>query len=85
VDERLDKTLRDFKQGGVAPLSVHEAQPDADTIVLKRFNPKTLTISFVNAELPLLKPCAQNCERLTRKTTISQINGRLEIGLISLA
>jgi len=75
VDERLDEILADFTQGGVAPLSVHEKQPDADTIVGKRFNPKALTISFAGSELSLGESTSE----------IMELESRLNPGLKKLS
>lgn len=52
VDEHLDEVLPSFTKGSFSALSVHEKEPDAG-IVLKRFDPKKLTISFADAKISL--------------------------------
>lgn len=58
VDERLDKILPSFAKGGFSPLSVHEKEPDAD-VVLKRFDPKSLIISFADAKISVANCMAE--------------------------
>ena len=55
VDERLDLHLRNFTQGSWDPISVTE-KPPSSTLLLKRFDPKRLAISFVHHEIELA-PC----------------------------
>jgi len=67
VDERLDLHLRDFTQGSFNPISVTEKLP-SDALVLKRFDPRRLAISFVNDEIEL-----ELC-----MTEINEIKSRIE-------
>ena len=53
VDERLDSIFKTFKSGSIAPISVDEDSHAKDTLVLKRFDPRNLTIAFLKAELSL--------------------------------
>lgn len=51
IDERLDQIFSSFASGRVEPLSVTERPPPPGTLVLKRFDPKRLTVSFATAEI----------------------------------
>lgn len=53
VDERLDEVLPSFREGGFSTLSVHEKEPDAK-VILKRFDPRKLTISFADEKISLV-------------------------------
>jgi hypothetical protein len=53
VDERLDTLLSSLTSGSINPISVTERPPPAGTIVLKRFDPKKLSISFTNDTISL--------------------------------
>lgn len=68
VDERLDKVLASFTKGSFNALSVHEKEPDAKKVVLKRFDPKKLTISFTDAKISLIECMLE----------ILQVEGKIE-------
>jgi hypothetical protein len=53
IDERLDNTLHQLKQGSFVPISVSEAAPAPGATVLKRFDPKRLEISILDEEISL--------------------------------
>lgn len=67
VDERLDTILPSLTRGSFAPVSVSEASKA--TIVLKRFDPRHLTISFANTPNLSLVDCMAEISRVE-----SQIN-----------
>jgi hypothetical protein len=57
IDERLDGILRDYREHSICQVHVSLEEP-ASSLVLRRFDPRALTISFLGETLNL-KPCNQ--------------------------
>lgn len=52
IDERLDRLLSSFKGGSICPISVARERPE-QSIVLKRFDPNSLSILFLDDAVSL--------------------------------
>lgn len=57
IDERLDRIFSSVAGGNIRPYSVSERPPPPGTLVLKRFDPKQLTVCFATAEIISLTEC----------------------------
>ena len=53
LDERLDDILPTMKSGGISLIHVTAEDVPPNTIALKRFDPRTLTLYFSNEGIPL--------------------------------
>ena len=53
IDERFDDIFSDLKAKKITPLNVIEDSTSADELILKRFDPKELSISFSKHSLSL--------------------------------
>lgn len=60
IDERLDEHLADpaIRECSWDPFHVQESEPEPGTFVLKRFDPRNLTISFAKDVIEL-QPCVE--------------------------
>ena len=76
IDERLDEKFSKFQKGRVTQISVSKRKPHKDTLVLKRFDPIRLTISFAEDEISL-NDCMKEIEKIYSqvKPAYSKLDG----------
>ena len=55
LDERMDELLPSVRNHSISPIYVHTKNPEPNELALKRFDPKDISIWFLDKRIPLLE------------------------------